>query len=56
MFKIPTLQLKKHKKISGVFEEGLQRVCYNDLQDQAEIGNTFICFFGKTKFAENQNG
>ena len=55
MFKIPTLEPKKHKKISAVFDEGLQRICYNDLQDLAEIGKIFI-FFVKTKSAENQNG
>ena len=42
MFKIPTLEPKKHKKISAVFDEGLQRICYNDLQDLAEIGKIFI--------------
>ena len=55
MIKIPTLEPKKHKKISAVFDEGLQRICYNDLQDLAEIGKIFI-FFAKTKSAENQNG
>ena len=30
MFKIPTLELKEHKKISVVFDEGLQRICYGE--------------------------
>ena len=38
---ILTLELNKHKKISVVFDEGLQRICYNDLQDQAEIRFSF---------------
>ena len=51
MFKIPTLEPKKHKKISAVFDEGLQRICYNQLQDLVEIGKIFICFC-KTESAE----
>ena len=31
MFKIPTLEPKKHKKIGVVFDEGLQRISYNEL-------------------------
>ena len=56
MFKILTLEPKIHKRIGVVFDEGLERTYYNDLQDLAEIGNIFICFSSKTKFAENQNG
>ena len=37
MFKIPILEPKKHKKVIVVFDEGLQRICYNNLQDPAEI-------------------
>ena len=44
MFKIPTLEQKKHKKISVVFDEGLQRICYNELEDLVEIAKIFICF------------
>ena len=44
MFKIPTLEPKKHKKISVVFDEGLHRICYNQLEDLVEIGKIFICF------------
>ena len=45
MFKIPTLEPKKHKKISAVFfDERLQRICYNQLEDLVEIGKIFICF------------
>ena len=44
-FKIPTLEPKKHKKISAVFfDERLQRICYNQLEDLVEIGKIFICF------------
>ena len=56
MFKIPTLEPKIHKRIGVVFDEALERTCYNDLQDLAEIGNIFICFSSKTKFAKKQNG
>ena len=45
MFKIPTLEPKKHKKVSVVFDEGLQRICYNELEHLVEIGNVFICFY-----------
>ena len=45
MFKIPTLEAKKHKKVSVVFDEGLQRICYNELEDLGEIGKIFICFY-----------
>ena len=44
IFKIPTLEPKKHKKISVVFDEGLQIICYNQLEDLVEIGKIFICF------------
>ena len=45
MLKIPTLEPKKHKKTSVVFDEVLQRIiCYNNLQDLSEIGKIFICF------------
>ena len=44
MFKISTLESKKHKKISVVFDEGLQRISYNELEDLVEIGKVFICF------------
>ena len=44
MFKIPTLEPKKHKKISVVFDEGLHRIFYNQLEDLVEIGKIFICF------------
>ena len=54
MFKIPTLEAKKHKKIIVVFDEALQRICYNELEDLVETGKIFTCF-AKTKFAENQN-
>ena len=50
---MPTLETKKY---SVVFDEGLQRICYNDLQDLTETDKIFICFFPKTKFTENQNG
>ena len=33
MFKIQTLEPKKHKKMSVVFDQGLQRICYNQLED-----------------------
>ena len=55
MLKIPTLGPKKHKKISVVFDEGLQRICHNELEGLVEIAKIFICL-GKTKFAEIQNG
>ena len=45
MFKISTSELKKHKKISAVFDGGLQRICVNDLQELTEIGKIFKCFF-----------
>ena len=45
MFKIPTLELKKHKRISVVFDEVLQRICYNELEDLVEIDKNFICFY-----------
>ena len=44
MFKIPTLEPKNIQKISVVFDEGLQRICYNELEDQVENGKIFICF------------
>ena len=44
MFKIPTLEPKKHKKISVVFDEELQRICSNELEDLVEIARIFICF------------
>ena len=44
MFKIPTLEPKKHKKVSVVFDEALHRICYNELVDLVEIGKVFICF------------
>ena len=44
MFKIPALEPKKHKKISVVFDEALQRMRYNELEDLVEIGKIFICF------------
>ena len=44
MFKIPSLEPKKHKKISVVFDEGLQRICYKELKDLVEIGEIFIYF------------
>ena len=45
MLKIWTLEPKKHKKkISVVFDEGFQRICYNELDDLVEIGKIFICF------------
>ena len=31
-------------------------LCYNDLQNLANIGDIFICFFTKARFGENQNG
>ena len=43
MFKIPTLEPKKHEKISVVFDEGLQRVCYDELKDLVEIGKMLTC-------------
>ena len=45
MFEIATLEAKKHKKVSVVFDEGLQRICYNELEDPVEIGKVFICFY-----------
>ena len=33
MFKIQTLEPKKHKKMSVAFDEGFQRICYNQLED-----------------------
>ena len=33
MFKIQTLEPKKHKKMSVVFDQGFQRICYNQLED-----------------------
>ena len=44
MFKMPTLEPKKHEKISVVFDEALERICYNELEDLVEIGKIFICF------------
>ena len=44
MFKIPTLEPNKHKRISVVFDEGLQRIFYNELEDLVEIAKIFICF------------
>ena len=44
MFKIPTLEPKKHEKVNVVFDEGLQRICYNELEDLVEIAKIFICF------------
>ena len=44
MFKIPSLEPKKHKKISVVIDEGLQRICYNELDDLVEIVKIFIWF------------
>ena len=43
-FKIPTLEPKTHKKISFVFDEGLQRKYYNELENLVEIGEIFLCF------------
>ena len=45
IFKIPTLDPKKDKKISVVFDEGLQRISYNELEDIVEIGRIFICIY-----------
>ena len=45
MFKISTSELNKHKKISVVFDGGLQRICVNDLQELTEIGKIFKWFF-----------
>ena len=39
------MEAKKHKKVSVVFDEGLQRICYNELEDPVEIGKVFICFY-----------
>ena len=47
MFKIATLEAKKHKKVSVVFDEGLQRICYNELEDPVEIGKVFHLFLQK---------
>ena len=30
--------------MSVVFDEGLHRICYNQLEDLMEIGKIFICF------------
>ena len=35
---------QRNKKISAVFDEGLQKICYNELEDLLEIA----------KFAENE--
>ena len=43
MFKIPTLEPKKHKKISVVFDEVLQRISYNELEDLVEIAENKNC-------------
>ena len=42
-FQIPSLEPKKHKKVSVVFNEGLQRICYNELEDLMKIAKIFIC-------------
>ena len=41
---MPTLEAKKYEKIIVVFDEGLQRICYNELENLVEIGKIFICF------------
>ena len=45
MFKIPISEPKNNKKISVVFDEGLQRICYNELEDLVETAKIFICFY-----------
>ena len=43
------------KKISVVFDEGLQKIGYNELEDLVEIAKILFAF-AETKFTESKNG
>ena len=39
---VPTLELKKHEQVNSIFDESLQKIDYNELQNLHEIWKAFF--------------
>lgn len=39
---VTTLELKKHEQVNSIFDESLQKIDYNDLQNLHEVWKAFF--------------